>query len=110
MTTSSARLPAGRSGCVRSVVRRRRYAVAGAPNGARFVPAGNVSSRWARSTEATRSTLRVFVPAAETSTETLLHDHLPRLLRTAGEIGADWARWQSRPHVELGDSAGSATA
>jgi IclR family transcriptional regulator, pca regulon regulatory protein len=49
------------------------------------------------------------VHAAETSTDTLLHEHLPRLLRTAGEIGADWARWQSRPHVEL-EQRGSASA
>jgi IclR family pca regulon transcriptional regulator len=49
------------------------------------------------------------VHAAETSTETLLHEHLPLLLRTAGEISADWARWQSRPHVEL-HGAGPAAA
>jgi IclR family transcriptional regulator, pca regulon regulatory protein len=60
---------------------------------------------------AVRAAMNVTVHAAETSTETLLHDHLPLLLRTAGEVSADWARWQSRPHVELGQGeAGSATA
>ena len=47
-----------------------------------------------------RAAMNVTVHAAETSTECLLRDHLPRLLRTAGEIGAEWALWQSRPHVE----------
>ncbi len=60
---------------------------------------------------AVRAAMNVTVHAAETSRETLLHDHLPLLLRTAGEVSADWARWQSRPHVELGQGeAGSATA
>jgi len=60
---------------------------------------------------AVRAAMNITVHAAETSTETLLHEHLPRLLRTAGDIGADWARWQSRPHVELDQGgAGSATA
>lgn len=58
-----------------------------------------------------RAAMNVTVHAAETSTETLLHDHLPLLMRAAGEVGADWARWQSRPHVELGRGGfGSATA
>src|SRR5215212_4616135 len=60
---------------------------------------------------AVRAAVNITAHAAETSTETLLHEHLPRLLRTAGEIGADWARWQSRPHVQLEPgAAGSATA
>jgi IclR family transcriptional regulator, pca regulon regulatory protein len=58
---------------------------------------------------AVRAGMNVTVHAAETSTETLLHEHLPLLLRTAGEISADWARWQSRPHVEL-HGAGPAAA
>ncbi len=41
------------------------------------------------------------VNAAETSRDTLLTDHLPALLRTAGEISGEWATWQGRPHVEL---------
>jgi IclR family pca regulon transcriptional regulator len=58
-----------------------------------------------------RAAMNVTVHAAETSTETLLHEHLPLLLRTAGDVSADWARWQSRPHVELQRrDAGPATA
>ena len=44
-----------------------------------------------------RAAMNVTVHAAETSTERLLDDHLPHLLRTAGEISADWALWQRRP-------------
>jgi IclR family pca regulon transcriptional regulator len=44
--------------------------------------------------------MNVTVHAAETSTEHLLQHYLPRLLRTAGDVSADWALWQSRPHVE----------
>lgn len=35
--------------------------------------------------------------AFETTMETLMDEHLPKLLRTAGEISADWARWESLP-------------
>lgn len=52
-------------------------------------------------TGAVRAAMNVAVHAAETSTERLLGEHLPRLLRTAGEVSADWALWQSRPHVEV---------
>jgi len=52
-------------------------------------------------TGAVRAAMNVTVHAAETSTERLVHEHLPLLLRTAGEISAEWALWQSRPHVEL---------
>ncbi len=52
-------------------------------------------------TGAVRAAMNVTVHAAETSTERLLGEHLPRLLRAAGEVSADWARWQSRPHAEL---------
>jgi IclR family pca regulon transcriptional regulator len=45
--------------------------------------------------------MNVTVHAAETSTEHLLGEYLPLLLRTAGEVSADWAQWQSRPHVEV---------
>jgi IclR family pca regulon transcriptional regulator len=48
-----------------------------------------------------RAAMNVTVHAAETSTERLLGEHLPLLLRAAGEVSADWARWQSRPHAEL---------
>ena len=50
---------------------------------------------------AVRAAMNVTVHAAETSTEQLLQEHLPLLLRTAGEISADWALWQSRPHNEV---------
>jgi IclR family pca regulon transcriptional regulator len=52
-------------------------------------------------TGAVRAAMNVTVHAAETSTEHLLGEHLPRLLRTAGEVSAQWALWQSRPHVEV---------
>jgi IclR family pca regulon transcriptional regulator len=48
-----------------------------------------------------RAAMNVTVHAAETSTERLLGEHLPRLLRTAGDVSAEWALWQSRPHVEV---------
>ena len=44
--------------------------------------------------------MNVTVHAAETTTEHLLGDHLPLLLRTAGDVSADWALWEDRPHVE----------
>ncbi|MBN1092947.1 helix-turn-helix domain-containing protein [Blastococcus sp. TML/M2B] len=59
-----------------------------------------------------RAAMNVTVHAAETSTERLLEEHLPLLQRTAGEVSAEWALWQTRPHVELHRPAdgGSATA
>jgi IclR family pca regulon transcriptional regulator len=48
-----------------------------------------------------RAAMNVTVHAAETSVDRLLGEHLPRLLRTAGDISAEWALWQSRPHVEV---------
>jgi IclR family pca regulon transcriptional regulator len=48
-----------------------------------------------------RAAMNVTVHAAETSAERLLHEFLPQLLRTAGDISAEWALWQSRPHVEV---------
>jgi len=61
---------------------------------------------------AVRAAMNVTVHAAETSTERLLGEHLPRLLRTAGDVSAEWALWQSRPHVEVARRSreGSATA
>ncbi len=50
---------------------------------------------------AVRAAMNVTVHAAETSTERLLQAHLPLLLRTAGDICAEWALWQSRPHVSV---------
>jgi IclR family pca regulon transcriptional regulator len=57
-----------------------------------------------------RAAMNVTVHAAETSRERLLHDHLPLLLRTAGDVSAEWALWQSRPHVEVARPGNSATA
>jgi IclR family pca regulon transcriptional regulator len=48
-----------------------------------------------------RAAMNVTVHAAETTTEHLLEHHLPLLLRTAGEVSAEWALWQARPHVEV---------
>ena len=45
--------------------------------------------------------MNVTVHAAETSTERLLTEYLPLLMRAAGEVSADWARWQARPYAEL---------
>ena len=50
---------------------------------------------------AVRAAMNVTVHAAETTVARLLDEHLPRLLRTAGEVSAEWALWQSRPHVEV---------
>jgi IclR family transcriptional regulator, pca regulon regulatory protein len=52
-----------------------------------------------------RAAMNVTVHAAETSTETLLSEYLPALLRTAGDVSGEWALWQTRPHVELDDGA-----
>jgi len=54
-------------------------------------------------TGAVLAAMNVTVHAAETTTEKLLNDYLPALLRTAGEISGEWALWQSRPHVEIAD-------
>ncbi len=48
-----------------------------------------------------RAGMNVTVQASETSIDRLLAEHLPRLLRTAGDISAEWALWQSRPHAEV---------
>lgn len=49
-----------------------------------------------------RAAMNVTVHAAETSTERLVEEYLPLLLRTAGDVSAEWALWQSRPHVDVG--------
>jgi IclR family pca regulon transcriptional regulator len=59
---------------------------------------------------AVRAAMNVTVHAAETSVDTLLDDHLPHLLRAAGEVSADWALWQSRPHAEVTRAAGQAAS
>jgi IclR family pca regulon transcriptional regulator len=45
-------------------------------------------------TGAVRAAMNVTVHAAETPVDRLLAEHLPRLQRAAGEVSADWARWQ----------------
>jgi IclR family pca regulon transcriptional regulator len=50
---------------------------------------------------AVRAAMNVTVHAAETSVQVLTGEHLPRLLRTAGEISADWALAQAKPHAEV---------
>ena len=45
--------------------------------------------------------MNVTVHAAETSTDKLLKEYLPLLLRTASDISGDWALWQNRPHSEV---------
>jgi IclR family pca regulon transcriptional regulator len=58
-----------------------------------------------------QAAMNVTVHAAETTTEHLLREHLPLLLRTAGDVSAEWALWQSRPHAQVSRRpAGSATA
>jgi IclR family transcriptional regulator, pca regulon regulatory protein len=59
-------------------------------------------------TGAVRAAMNVTVHAAETSVDTLVRDHLPRLLHAAGETSADWALWQSRPQLELPSDSGLA--
>jgi IclR family pca regulon transcriptional regulator len=48
-----------------------------------------------------RAAMNVTVHAAETSLATLVDDYLPRLIRAAGDVSADWALWQGRPHAEV---------
>jgi len=57
-----------------------------------------------------RAAMNVTVHAAETSTDRLLQDHLPLLLRTAGDVSAEWALWQSRPHTSVVRPAGTGSA
>lgn len=45
--------------------------------------------------------MNVNAHAMETSVETLVNDHLPKLLRTASALSADWALWDSRPMDEV---------
>jgi IclR family pca regulon transcriptional regulator len=45
--------------------------------------------------------LNVTVHAAGTPVQTLTGEYLPLLLQTAGAISADWARYQSVPHVTV---------
>jgi IclR family pca regulon transcriptional regulator len=58
---------------------------------------------------AVRAAMNVTVHAAETSRDRLLQEHLPLLLRTAGDVSAEWTLWQSRPHVEIARPADAAS-
>jgi IclR family transcriptional regulator, pca regulon regulatory protein len=51
-------------------------------------------------TGAVRAAMNVTVHAAETTTQRLVQEYLPLLITTAGDVSAEWALWQSRPHVE----------
>ena len=48
-----------------------------------------------------RAAMNVTVHAAETSTARLVEEYLPLLQRAAGEVSADWALWERRPHIEM---------
>jgi IclR family transcriptional regulator, pca regulon regulatory protein len=48
-----------------------------------------------------RAAMNVTVNAAETSLETLVGQHLPKLLSTASDVSAEWALWQTRPSTEV---------
>ena len=39
--------------------------------------------------------------SADVDREHLLTHHLPPLMRTAGDVSAEWAMWQSRPYAEV---------
>jgi IclR family pca regulon transcriptional regulator len=56
-----------------------------------------------------RAAMNVTVHAAETSVDTLTGSYLPLLIRTAGDVSADWALWQSRPYVEMPSTRSRAT-
>ena len=49
--------------------------------------------------------MNVTVHAAETSVGRLTGEYLPLLLRTAGDVSADWALWQSQPYSEVRSQA-----
>lgn len=53
-----------------------------------------------------RAAMNITVHAAETSMDRLVNGHLPLLLRTAGEVSAEWALWQSRPHIQTEQFSG----
>ncbi len=49
---------------------------------------------------AVRAAMNVTVHAAEVGVPELVDQHLPYLLRTAADVAADWALWQSRPQAD----------
>jgi IclR family pca regulon transcriptional regulator len=48
---------------------------------------------------AVQAAMNVTVHATETSLDRLIEEHLPLLLRTAGDISAEWATWPARTPV-----------
>jgi IclR family transcriptional regulator, pca regulon regulatory protein len=52
-----------------------------------------------------RAAMNVTVHAAETSVEVLTGEHLPRLLRAAAAVSAEWALWQARPQADWAEPA-----
>jgi IclR family pca regulon transcriptional regulator len=54
-------------------------------------------------TERVVAALNVSTHAAETSIEKLTGRYLPLLLQTAAAISTDWALWQNRPQVIIGN-------
>lgn len=52
--------------------------------------------------------MNVTVHAAETTVETLVEQHLPLLLRAAGEVSADLARLDALPVRVVGPTSGYA--
>lgn len=59
---------------------------------------------------AVRAAMNVTVHAADTSVDTLLELHLPRLLRAAADVSAEWALWQARPKAEVAAGGGAEPA
>ncbi len=52
-----------------------------------------------------RAAMNVTVHSAETSVDTLVEVHLPRLVRAAADVSAEWALWQARPKAEVSPDA-----
>jgi IclR family pca regulon transcriptional regulator len=57
-------------------------------------------------TGAVLAAMNVTVHAAETTVATLIDNHLPKLLRTASEVSAEWTSWRARPFAEVEPDAG----
>lgn len=57
-----------------------------------------------------QAAMNVTVHAAETTVETLVEEHLPRLLRAAADVSAEWALWQARPLAEVAPPAAAQPA
>jgi IclR family pca regulon transcriptional regulator len=53
-----------------------------------------------------RAAMNVTVHAAETPVDVLTGEYLPRLIAAASDVSAEWALWQSRPHLDTLISSG----